>query len=626
MKSRFSFSARLSLYVILITAVLFIFAMHIVGDYSRRIITDDAKQNATNMLDATIGDIEKILSNVEAAVENSVWLVQEHKDDPEFMYKITKALVQDNKNIVGSAVAFETFHFPDKGEYYAPYTCYNKDSTLTSFQLGNIDNDYPNQEWYLLPELTKKAMWSEPYFDEGGGKITMTTYSVPILDEAGNVYAVITADISLQNLTDIINNTKPYERSYTMLVSRNGSFVSHPDSAFVMAETLYSVMKEYAIGGDSIVANVMEGKSGIGEFTSEGEKAVCVYGPISNGWSAIITYQYDDVLKGVYQMNLIVQIVLAIGLILLFFCCMFAIKKISKPITQFSDYAIEIAKGNLNAQLPEVTSTDEISDLHDSLGTMQTSLKKLKATTAAKERFESELNIARNIQFGMVPKNFPDFLHAILIPAKEVGGDLYDFAVRNDTVYFAIGDVSGKGVPAALIMAITRNAFGLISGLNLPVNEVMRRINNSIHENNDLDMFVTLFLGKLDLKTGHLQYCNAGHNPIVIVSPDGTSRYLKAKANLAVGLIQDFPYVGEEIEIEPESRFILYTDGVTEAETQSKDQYGEDRLIEFANQTSKINDVKTVTENLLASVRQFTDGAEQNDDITIMIIDYGKKI
>lgn len=115
MKSRFSFSARLSLYVILITAVLFIFAMHIVGDYSRRIITDDAKQNATNMLDATIGDIEKILSNVEAAVENSVWLVQEHKDDPEYMYKITKALVQDNKNIVGSAVAFETFHFPDKG-------------------------------------------------------------------------------------------------------------------------------------------------------------------------------------------------------------------------------------------------------------------------------------------------------------------------------------------------------------------------------------------------------------------------------------------------------------------------------------------------------------------------------
>lgn len=626
MKIRFSFSTRLSLYIICITAVLFIIAMQIIGGFSKRTIMEDTKKNATSMVKIVISDIETILANVEAAVQNSVWVAEEHKDDPDYLYKITEALVRDNPNIIGSTIAFQPYYFASKGEYYAPYTCKNADNTLQSFQLGNSDNDYPHQEWFLLPTLTKKPLWSEPYFDEGGAKVMMTTYSIPLIDKTGEVYAVITADVSLKNLTDIINNVKSEHKTYTMIVSRNGSFVAHPDTSVILKETLYSVITEFSTGGEGIVDGVMDGKSGFGELVSGGERDVCVYGPIRNGWSVLVLYKYEQVLKGVTEMNNIILIVMLLGLILLYVCCIIIIKRITKPIKKFSDYAIEISHGNLNAQLPIVKSNDEILTLHDSLDTMQTSLKQLASTTIAKERYENELHIARTIQFGMLAKDFPDFVNALLVPAKEVGGDLYDFIEKDGYLYFAIGDVSGKGLPAAFFMAVTKSALRLISGLGLKECEVVGQINNAIQENNPMDMFVTLFIGKLNLSNGHLEYCNAGHNPIVIVSPNGEAKYLQAKANLAVGLFADFPYAQESLDLEKGSRLILYTDGVTEAEDKDKNQYGEDKLIEYANATYHTTDTTAFTNGLLASVKEFTKDAEQNDDITIMTIDYGKKI
>lgn len=626
MKTSNSFSSRLSLYVIVITAILFIVAMYLVAGRSRTIITNSARQNAKNMLDAKIGDIEKVISNVEAAVQNSVWVIREHRNDPDYMYRVTEELVRDNKNIMGSAVAFQPNYFKEKGLYYSPYSYYNEDSTLISFQLGNDSYDYPEREWFKVSALEKKPHWCEPYYDEGGGREMMTTFSVPVIDSLGNVFAVVTADVNLANLTSIINSDNDDDENIVALISKQGKFVAYPDSSFIMKETINSVVDKYMVGASNFMDNILSGDEGMEEFYYEGTRCFCIYGSVSNNWSAYILCSYDEILKDLNSMNLLFQLVVIIGLILLYICSRSAIKKISLPISQFSDYALQIKDGNLNAQLPEIDSNDELKTLHDSLHDMQVSLKQLETTTKAKQRFESELNIARKIQLGMVPKDFPAFVSAIMYPAKEVGGDFYDFIIKDEFLYFAVGDVTGKGVPAALFMSLTRSAFRFVSALNLSIEEIVSRINNSVCDGNSTSMFVTLFVGKLNLNTGHLEYCNAGHNPIIIVPPSGKAHFLSEEPNLAAGLLEEYVYKGQYTDIEPGTRIILYTDGVTEAEKADKELYGNRRLIEFAESTRSLTSPKHVAEDLLKSVRAFTNGTEQNDDITIMTIDYGKNI
>ena len=246
---------------------------------------------------------------------------------------------------------------------------------------------------------------------------------------------------------------------------------------------------------------------------------------------------------------------------------------------------------------------------------------------------ESELNIARNIQSALLVKDFPKGvslddngnpvlhydIHAFLEPAKEVGGDLYDFRIKNDTLYFGIGDVSGKGVPAALVMGVTRAALRFISGLGLTMSEVAGRVNNIVAEGNSTGMFVTLFYGRIDMKTGKCLYCNAGHNPIVVKPANGEAYFLRSKPNIAVGLFPDFPYVSEEMQLHTGDKLLFYTDGVTEAE---KSLFGEDRLLEWANTSEAFikGTSQQGVDDLYATVKHFTEGNEPNDDITIMII------
>lgn len=627
-----SFSARLTAYILAVTALLFVIAIYIMAIFSRKLIEEEASRGAENILKSTVRNIEKTLTSVESSARSTVWMVQAHKNDPEYMYEITKSLIESNPLIVGSTVAFIPNYYPSKGEYFAPYS-YKDESTkeITSFQMGNEDYDYHTMEWFQLPYLLNQAGWCEPYYDEGGGEQMMTTYSIPITDENDKVYAVITADISLKQLTQQVSATKPYANSFTVLISNNGSYITHPLSEKILNETILSSSYEK---GDStqisIAMDMVNKKSGNRVFRDhDGGQSLVIFRPISNGWSAAIVCPIKDVLKKTMEMNVILIIVLAAGLILLALFCWLTIRRLTRPLSQFSASALSIAEGNFQTALPRIKSHDEMRRLHDSFAYMKRSLttyiEELKTTTSAKERIESELNIARGIQLNMVPTRFTDNLYAVLHPAKEVGGDLYDFYDSGDELQFAIGDVSGKGVPAALFMAITRSSFLFVGGLGLSVEDVVKKINDAICTGNKEMLFVTLFAARYHKKTQVLEYCNGGHNPIVVIEPseDGgepNAYYLHAKANLAVGLMPDFPYQGEEIKLKQGTRIILYTDGVTEAENKAQEQYGEDRLLDFARKSMAIKEPEACTKALLQDVKDFTNGNEQNDDITILTI------
>ena len=624
-----NFASRLSLYVLLISAGLMLVVTILYGLFSTSAMRLESRAVAERELDNAILDIEKVITEVERTVDNLDWVVEQHMQDENFLYMVTREIVTANPNIIGSAVAFEPGFYKGR-KYFSPYT-YIGDQTheIHSIQMGNENYDYPVLDWYQIPKLLNRPYWSEPYFDDGGGGQAMSTYSMPLHDDDGNFYGIMTADISLAWLSDRVAAIKPYPNSFTMMIGRNGSFIAHPDESKVLNETIFTVAMElFDTTAVQIGREMLAGAKGMQRFSNRGEDSFIVYGPLSNGWSMALVCTYADVFRNARIMNIVLGVLLFVGLIGLFIGCRRIIRQLTLPIVEFSNSAMSMAKGNFKAAIPEVETKDELLKLRNSLSYMQQSINEyiveLKSTTASNERYESELNIARDIQMSMLPQNFPQrddlSLHAMVQPAKEVGGDLYDFVVAGDTVYFLVGDVSGKGVPAALFMAIARAAFRFIGALGLPMEEVVQRVSDCLCDGNTNEMFVTLFAGRLDLKTGQLDYCNAGHNPIVIIAPDGKASFLQAKPNLAAGLFQGFPYQDEIITLERGTRLVLYTDGVTEAERVDKQQYGEEQLLAWAKRVSPETPSNVVVSDLFTQVKHFTRGADQNDDITIMSI------
>ena len=635
MYGRRSISNRLSRYVVLLSAGLLLVITLLVGAFSRSIIERGTISLASRELEVVTSDVERVVSEVERAVDNVDWFVQQHRSEEPLMYQATRELVEANPNIIGSAVAFAPGYFHGR-HWFAPYTYIDAHTNrIQSIQMGNESYDYPNLDWYRIPMTQGRAVWSEPYFDEGGGNPRMATYSAPMRDESGNLFAVLTSDISLEWLSQRMAESTLFNGSYAVMISERGMYIAHPDSSKILNQSIFDVASAMPdTMGLAIARNMVTGMKGTGRFIDvNGLDSFAVYGPLSNGWSIMLVSPYILTFSNLYIFNIILIVLLLFGLIAMYFGCRRLIRRQTMPIVEFSNAAMTMAKGNFNAHIPEVNTRDELMTLRNSIEYMQRSLNEyiteLKATTAANERFESELNIARGIQNAMLPQDFPADerfdLHAMVQPAKEVGGDLYDFVLVGDVLFFMVGDVSGKGVPASIYMAIVRAAFRFIGSLGMPIQDVVRQVNNCLNDGNKNCLFVTFFAGCLHLSTGELEFCNAGHNPIVQVKPDGSASFLRAKPNLAAGLIRDFPYEGEVLHLEPGSRLVLYSDGVTEAECADKTQFGEDRLLEWAGHLLPGVSASAATLDLYSRVKSFTQGSEQNDDITILSLQYGKQ-
>ena len=243
---------------------------------------------------------------------------------------------------------------------------------------------------------------------------------------------------------------------------------------------------------------------------------------------------------------------------------------------------------------------------------------------AEQERIENELKIARDIQMSMVPSTFPERegldMYASMTPAKEVGGDLYGYVLQDDKLYFAVGDVSGKGVPASLFMAQATRLFRTLAAQGMMPAEICTRMNDALSgEDNVNGMFVTFFLGLIDLKTDHMDFCNAGHNPPVIGGGEQQGEFLEMQPNAPIGLWQGLEYEGEEIENVKGRPLFVYTDGLNEAENCEQQQFSDERLLSILQHT-QFENARQVIETLSSAVEKHRDGAEPNDDLTMMCI------
>ena len=292
-------------------------------------------------------------------------------------------------------------------------------------------------------------------------------------------------------------------------------------------------------------------------------------------------------------------------------------------LKKINDTLGRITEGDLNVTV-DVRSNEEFSSLSDDINSTVATLKRYIAEAAA--RIDKELEYAKQIQLSALPTNFPDgddySIYAQMIAAKEVGGDFYDFYKLNDTtVAFLAADVSGKGIPAAMFMMTAKTIIKDLAEGGMAVNDIFTKANEKLCENNEADMFVTAWMGILDLQTGHMKYANAGHNPPLLKRADGSFEYLRSRAGFVLAGIEGFRYRVNELELKPGDRLFLYTDGVPEATNTSSALYGEDRLLDFMNENATVKATELLPV-LKAHIDEFVGEAPQFDDITMLMFDY----
>ncbi|MFA7044386.1 MAG: cache domain-containing protein, partial [Bacteroidales bacterium] len=365
----------------------------------------------------TVLKTELILSPITKIANNYKWIIENKRLSSDSIFGITRKIIGNNPEIVGCAIAYESFFFKEKGRYFAPYSCREK-GNIKTFQLGSTEYEYFVMDWYQIPASIQKPYWSEPYFDTGGANTLITTFSMPFYSMHGkekSFAGVITIDVALDWLTDIVSSVKILETGYASVLSRNGTFVTHPKKELMMNQTIFSYASEMNNPELRTIGREMQkGKTGFVSSTLNGVERVLYYTPLpSSNWTLAVVFPKSEMFLPLRKITVALIFLVVIGLILLTFIVSRIVSRQISPLEIFAKSAREVANGNFNNKLPDIKSKDEMKHLHDSFEHMQkdlsTYIEHLKSTTSAKEKIESELRIAREIQMGMIPKIFPPF-------------------------------------------------------------------------------------------------------------------------------------------------------------------------------------------------------------------------
>ena len=633
-------SIRVSLWVVLFATIIFTVALGFLFFQSREAVRQEAISHASQILDKTSLRVEGILNRVEVASNMTKWLVLRHPDKADSMFVYSRSMLANNPDFYNCSIAFEPYYFKDKGRYFSAYTKHIGDS-LRTIQGGSDSYQYFFTDWYLMSTLLDKPSWTEPYMDLDVATNTsemVTSYCQTIKNKDGQKIGVINTSLSISWLSNTISAIKPYPNSYSIMIGRGGTYFVHPDSTKITRQTIFTQTLEHPDTAMVALGHAMQrGEEGMKHMNIDGKDCYVFYKPLGNtGCSMAIVCPEKDIFGGFDRLRRSVMAIVITGLLLMLFLFIRIITRELSPLRRLAHEAETIASGHFDAELPNFERIDEIGQLSQSFGNMQQSLVKyieeLKETTAEKASIESDLRIANGIQMGMLPENFPTRgdrddvqLYASLTPAKDVGGDLFDFYFRDDKLFFCIGDVSGKGVPASLFMAVTRAVFRTTSAHESKPDRIVSVMNQMIADMNKTNMFVTLFVGVLDLPTGMLHYSNAGHDaPLLVGAGVGE---LPCDSNIPVGVMPDWDYTLQEAQIYTNTTIFLFTDGLTEATSADFKLFDMERVNDVAVKAlaQQQQEPQQLISLMTEAVHQFVGDAEQSDDLTMMAIQYIKK-
>ncbi|MDD5440195.1 MAG: SpoIIE family protein phosphatase [Candidatus Omnitrophica bacterium] len=630
-----SITFKLAFSILTSTSIIFLLIFGYNYAVTRKLIERNIRSSAENLVQSTVNRIDAVLRPIERVPQNIVHILESAPYNKDTVISLLASAVRNNPDIYGSTAAFEPYALDKDLAEFAPYFYKHAGAVKYKFLKGSYN--YLSWDWYQIPKELGRAVWSDPFFDEGGGNIIMATYSVPlhaVVNGKPKVIGIVTADISLSWLQEIVSSIHIGKTGYGFLIGKNGRIITHPLKELVMNETIFDLAEAR---GDprlrAIGKEMIEGRSGftLSKSIVTGKKCWLAYAPLpASGWSLGVIFPQDELMADIHKLNAMVFFLGIAGFLFLLMVIILISRSITSPILMLHQTTKDIAKGNLDFELPPRRSSDEVGALAEAFLYMRTALKKyiqeLTETTASKERMESELRIAHNIQLSLVPKIFPPYpdrpefdIYAVLDPAKEVGGDFYDFFFVDATHFcIVIGDVVGKGVPAALLMAVTKTLVKTYAVESKSPELVLSKVNKELSEGNTSCMFVSIFIGIFDIKTADLVYSNAGHNPPIIMGKDRKPVFFDIAGATAAGIDETISYKNERLSLSKGDIICMFTDGVTEAFNREKEAFSEERLMSSLAASSG-KPLKNIVGDVLGNILSFTGTAPQSDDITLLL-------
>ena len=553
--------------------------------YMHNVLADELEHRAGTELGMKAIVLKSFVNMSERTLQGHLWDMKYDLATPDSMFSIASWMLKTNPQLTGCGIAFKPGYYPDRGELFEPYAIRQGDSIIVK-QVAGPEHDYRTSGFYPEGVKKKKPCWVDPYIDDIT-KLRTLSFALPVWDYDHNFVAVFGLDVSLDWLGDTLNVRHIYPSSYDLLLSSDGVLLAGPAAEMVSEKKVRDIV---ALINDSTVAREksQSGRSTVVDFVDEDGRAGMVFYSTFRGephWQMAVVCYDDEVYGPLYAMRRMVIIASIFGLLLLGLILFLVMR-----------YFRRLEQANLR-----------------------------------QENISNELRIARNIQMEMLPPMETAYadrddvqLYSSLVPAKEVGGDLIDHFLRDEKLFFCIGDVSGKGVPSAMVMAVIHSLFRMASARENNPDRIMQTINEVACQNNRSNMFVTLFIGVLDLPTGRLRYCNAGHDVPVCLRQGGDGvelEKLPAKPNLPVGVFDDFSYEKQSLTLAPGETLFLYTDGLTEARSPVRDQFRMERTMEVLKGCGGMTPQQVIA-TMKAAVQAFVEDAPQSDDLTMMSISY----
>jgi sigma-B regulation protein RsbU (phosphoserine phosphatase) len=619
-------SARLILWVGLPAMLVFAAVITSASLRSYRRLSEETQARAQVTARHHAAELEAILRHVEKIPEMiGLEMETEALATPADVETYLRRVVEANPEIYGSAIAFKPFGFKTDTRDYGPYW-YRNGGKFEFVQLGTPEYNYPQWPWYRVPRDQGHAIWTEPFFDDGGGNVVMITRAVPFRRK-DQFWGIATIDMPVSKLAATVKQIAMGQSGYGFLVSREGRFITHPNPAMIMHRTVQEVNPELA-------ANMANGQDGwmLTREPDQGREAWVAFSPILDGaLSLAVAFPRKEVMADANRLVMELVSIGLVGLLLLFGGIVVVARSVARPIGQLAKAAQEVAAGNLELHLESPGATSEVRHLTEAFSKMmrdlQMRMQELRYTTTVKERLEGEMSAARSIQMSLLPKKFPAFpdrtefdVHAVVRPAREVGGDFYDFFLVDERrLCVLIGDVAGKGVPAALFMAVSKALIkaNVLSGV--PLSVALGYVNDELCEEADIGMFVTLVIAFLDTATGSLEYANAGHLSPFLLGADHVVTPLDGGHGPALALTTKLKFTPVRHQLKPGDSIFMFTDGVTEALNSTRDFYTPQRLQFVLRDVCELP-VQRITRSVIQDVRAFASDQPQADDISVLAL------
>ncbi|WP_191621243.1 SpoIIE family protein phosphatase [Marinihelvus fidelis] len=631
-----SMATRLAVYTLAPLVVLMLFAAWLDNRHARRAMLDMAETAAVNLAESVSEELQGVLRSTRTGIEAfSLPLSRLPDAHTENVVPLIREALERFPLVFGSTLAFD----PSGGEPEAPYV-YREGDDIVVTSLAGDDYRYWEWPWFQQPMTTGEPVWSPPYFDDGGGNVSMVTYSVPLLSAERK--AILTADIRLGFLSDLVASDLLGQQGIVFIFDESGRLVSHPEASWVMHEdlsTLATTLQLPALA--NIPAAVASGgffwlrpAEGINESVVGGEASEpgrLFIRPLNEaGWGIAVYFSDQDFMASINSATRN-RLLFGLGIMALLATILVTVSFRSlHPLGILASRTRLIAQGDFSAETPGLDRADEIGRLSRAFHQMQLHLEHfiddLTRETAARERIEGELSTARQIQESLVPSPSPDMgdlpldLRALLRPARTVGGDLYNYVMLDENrLFFVIGDVSDKGIPAALFMAQANALLIAATSHHTDPGDVLDVVNRELSHDNEFCMFVTLMVGLLDVRDGRLTLANAAHDPPLLLATDGQARWLQVDGGPPAGVDADATFDSHHFQLAAGDTLVLYTDGVTEALSPADELFGSERL-ENALRGHRPDSAEAVRDRLVHAVDAFCDGAEAADDMTLLVI------